>query len=57
VLRQHTPALVALVSTLTGGDLRFSSTVSNEPPSPGSALMNGYLDVLTALATQDTQVC
>jgi hypothetical protein len=39
-----------------GGDLRFSSTISTEPPKPGAGFMNGYFDILMVLAGKDPEV-
>lgn len=39
-----------------GGDLRFSSATSTEPPSAASGFMNAYFDSLMVLAATDPEV-
>jgi hypothetical protein len=41
---------------LAGGDARFSSTTSTEPPSAASGLLNSYMDTLMVLAPHDPEV-
>jgi hypothetical protein len=47
---------VVLMCTPAGGDQRFATTVSSEPPSAASAAKNAYFDTLMELAPTDPEV-